>query len=174
MQKLFLSRDLESTEIQAFEKLYHENGAMFLDEQVEIPHICFASLMRSGNTFYRRLIEQISGLVSGSNIMTQTSLCLSFVIQGFKGESVLNNRTWIVKSHFPYVYPFTMPCNINQAIVLVRNPFDVIVSLFQFSLNATQSRNVANDFPTEFKTEWEGFVKFAVKVWNTFYKFYLD
>jgi len=64
------------------------------------------------------------------------------------------------------MYPFTQPLNISKAIVLVRNPFDIIVSLFQFSLTVTQSRNCTNDFPVEFKTEWEGFVKFAVKIWN--------
>ncbi len=31
-----------------------------------------------------------------------------------------------------------------------------------------------NDFPTEFKSEWEAFVKFATKVWQQFYKFYID
>jgi hypothetical protein len=41
---------------------------MFLDGKVDVPQICFASLMRSGNTFYRKLIESITGLVSGSNI----------------------------------------------------------------------------------------------------------
>ena len=94
--------------------------------------------------------------------------------QGFKAESIIDNRSWVIKSHFPYVYPFTIPCKISRSIVLVRNPFDVVASLFQFSFTTSQSRNCTNDFTVEFKAEWENFVKFAVKVWKDFYKFYLD
>jgi hypothetical protein len=103
---------------------------MYLDATAKTPKIAFASLMRSGNTFYRKFIEDITGVASGSNIEIMSSPQISFVAQGFKGESVMDDRTFVVKTHFPYVYPFTVPIGISQAIVLVRNPLDVIVSLF--------------------------------------------
>lgn len=127
---LFQSKDFESNEIKEFEQLVKENGSMYFDKTCEVPPICFASIMRCGNTFYRRLIENISGVVTGSNIRITTTLCLAFVATGFKGESIMDNRSWVIKSHFPYVYPTASPCSISRAIVLVRNPLDVIVSLF--------------------------------------------
>jgi hypothetical protein len=42
----------------------------------------------------------------------------------------MDDRSWILKTHYPYVYPFTMPMKVSTAIILVRNPFDVITSLF--------------------------------------------
>lgn len=50
--------------------------------------------------------------------------------QGLKGESIIDSRVWVVKTHYPYMYPFTSPLNGQVALVLVRNPLDVIMSLF--------------------------------------------
>jgi hypothetical protein len=65
---MLLGKDTQSDEIAGFEQLVQENGSMYFDKKCEVPPIAFASLMRSGNTFYRRLIEEISGVATGSNL----------------------------------------------------------------------------------------------------------
>lgn len=110
--------------------LLSSNYSLFLDESERVPKIAFASLMRSGNTFCRKLTESITGVATGSNFMNTSSLQMSFVIQGFKGETITDDKTWIVKTHFPYTYPITTEFTLSRSLVLVRNPFDVITSLF--------------------------------------------
>jgi len=128
--RIFLSKETDTEEIKQFEEITAANRPMFLDETINTPKIAFASLMRSGNTFYRRLFEEVTGVASGSNIELMSSPQLGFFAQGFHGESIYNDRCFMLKTHFPYVYPFTQPVGISKAIVLVRSPLDVIVSLF--------------------------------------------
>ena len=79
-------------------KWMFDGNFRFLDgESIENNKIGFTNFPRSGNSFLRRLFEQITGIVTGGifDLITATSL----QIQGFKGEYVWDNRVWIVKSH---------------------------------------------------------------------------
>mmetsp|Transcript_13517 Transcript_13517/g.9742 ORF Transcript_13517/g.9742 Transcript_13517/m.9742 type:complete len:88 (+) Transcript_13517:577-840(+) len=87
--------------------------------------------MRSGNTLFRKLIEQISGTITGSNLKNSFTHQLQLACEGFKGENITDDRVWAIKTHFPYVYNFmNKPVSGNRAIVIVRNPLDSLVSLF--------------------------------------------
>lgn len=130
LSSILASKEIDSDEIKTFEYLADSNHPMYLDGSVQVPKIAFASLMRSGNTFFRRLVENITGVATGSNICTGSSLSLGFVAGGFKAEGITDDRTWIFKTHYPYIYPSTYPASMTKSIVLVRNPFDVLVSLF--------------------------------------------
>ena len=84
--------------------------------------------MRSGNTLSRKLMESISGVSTGSNYSIIPSINFALTVQGFKGENHHDNKVWILKTHFPYVYPFASVMSASRAFVLVRNPLDIIVS----------------------------------------------
>ena len=100
--------------------------------------VFIASLMRSGNTYTRKMFEQITGTCTGSNFPNNTSWDAALVMMGFKGQQHVDNQIWGQKSHHPYNYPFIpLPQDGSKAIVIVRNPLDIIVSLFQFSLTGT-------------------------------------
>lgn len=103
---------------------------MFLDESVEVPKILFGSLMRSGNTFFRKTLECITGVSTGSNIPSNNTVNFVLMAQGFRAESIIDDKTWLIKTHFPYMYPLTYPIKGCKGIVLVRNPLDMVVSLF--------------------------------------------
>ena len=103
---------------------------MFLDRRSKVPKIIFASLMRSGNSFFRKLIEQVVGVATGSNLMNNALLNFMLCAGGLKGEQFADDRVWLIKTHFPYMYPKTFPFSGQTAIVLVRNPLDMLVSLF--------------------------------------------
>lgn len=57
--KIFLNKDPNAfaDETKDFEKNTEEYSTLFLDEQVKPVNCFIASLMRSGNTFFRRLLE---------------------------------------------------------------------------------------------------------------------
>jgi hypothetical protein len=57
LESLFLRTDQEAEEIKAFENTIKEWGPLFLDEKKPVPRVYIASLMRSGNTFFRTLLE---------------------------------------------------------------------------------------------------------------------
>jgi hypothetical protein len=103
---------------------------MNLDGTVEVPKILFGSLMRSGNTFFRKTLESITGINTGSNLSNLASLNFYLMAQGFRAEAIIDDRSWVIKTHYPYIYPFCVPVKGCKGIVLVRNPLDMVVSLF--------------------------------------------
>jgi hypothetical protein len=80
----------------------------------------------------------------------------------------------LIKTHFPYIYPHTYPLSGSTAIVLARNPLDMIVSLFMMSLTLTHSKSCSNDFTKEFAEEWNWAVTQYMNLWNEFYKYWID
>jgi hypothetical protein len=72
------------------------------------------------------------------------------------------------------MYPFTCPLSGSLSIVLVRNPLDVIMSLFSLALTLTHNRTIGNDIQAEFGEEWDWAIKKYVALWNQFYQFYID
>jgi hypothetical protein len=130
--------------------------------------------MRSGNSLLRRIVERVSGIITGANFPTLLPGCFALSIQGFKGEYNFDDKVWMVKAHYPYMYPFTAPISASKAICLVRSPFDVMASLWQLSVNGTHTRSMKNDFPNEFPEEWDWFVREHIDIYNKFYDFWLD
>lgn len=74
-------------------------------------------------------MENVSGITTGSNLpfLIRTTAQL---MMGSKGENITDDRCWIVKTHYPQGTPFpTLPISGTKAIVIVRNPYDIITSL---------------------------------------------
>jgi thiol-disulfide isomerase/thioredoxin len=162
LQRIFrldLAHAAESDEVHMFEKLVNENGSLMLDESREVPQVYFASVMRSGNTLSRKLMESISGVSTGSNYNIIPSINMALTIQGFKAENHYDSKVWILKTHFPYILPYANIMTAGRAVLLVRNPLDIIVSQFMMSTTVTHSRTCANDFTVEFADEWKWLVK---------------
>lgn len=47
---------------------------------------------------------------------------------GMKGENVVNDTVWVVKSHSPWPMPNAPLYNVNKLFVVVRNPLDTVFS----------------------------------------------
>lgn len=98
---------------------------------MSVPKVFVASMPRSGNSLIRKLFESITGIVTGSNFTNHSIMNFSLAFQGFKGEGYIDDSIWMVKSHFPLYLPFvTYPHSGSKSLVIVRNPYDSIVSLF--------------------------------------------
>ena len=102
--------------------------------------IAFCSFPRSGNTFLRRYMELITGIQTGADNTLDVNVCLQ--MQGMKGEDIVDDTVWIVKSHSPWIMPSAPVFHANKCIVIVRNPLDTNLSwlhLVAMNNHATKS-----------------------------------
>jgi hypothetical protein len=132
-----------------------------------------ASLMRCGNSLFRRIIEKVTTTIGGAPFNTLLTGCFSTLLQGFVGENQNDMKAWWIKTHYPYVYPFCKPISGSKAVCLVRNPFDTMVSIWQLSVNMTHTRSMLNDFPNEWPEDWDWFVKEHIKIYAGFYEYWM-
>jgi hypothetical protein len=119
--------------------------------------VAFNGYPRSGTTFLRKYIEQITGLVTGATVMLHTATSLQ--ITGLKGEFIADDRCWIVKAHHPILLPGVLKFKSNKVFCCVRNPLDVIVSLA--SLGNTMSHSARPEFcyTNDYPEWWKWWVK---------------
>jgi hypothetical protein len=59
-----------------------------------------ATYRRTGNTFLRKYLEKVTGVVTGSNM--SSDVCSPLWLSCFMGEEVVDDRVWFVKTHFPH------------------------------------------------------------------------
>ena len=91
--------------------------------------VAFCTMSRSGNSFFRKYLENITGVTTGCALVS--TLTAALFMKGLKGEQTTDNSVWIAKSHYPMFLPtINRPLVTNQIICVVRNPIDVIVSNF--------------------------------------------
>ena len=93
------------------------------------------SFPRSGNSFLRKLVEQIIGVPTGNEVKIDPHLTMS----GLMGEGhAANDRVVLTKSHHPLCWrtykddPFIAQCTVNKQLLLMRNPIDNFISFTIF------------------------------------------
>jgi hypothetical protein len=86
----------------------------------------FQSFPRSGNTFVRKYFEMLTGVETGADNTLHVNVQLQ--LQGLKGEDIVDDTVWIVKTHTPWIMPFAPVFFCNKIICVVRSPVDVILS----------------------------------------------
>ena len=93
------------------------------------PMIALVSFQGSGNTWLRYLLEQSTGIYTGS------IYCDTALKKYFPGEYVVSGNVVAVKTHIPNTHHIPTPLKgslnrelYDKAILLVRNPFDALVS----------------------------------------------
>jgi len=90
----------------------------------------YTSYSRSGNTLFRKLLEQSTGIFTGSDGDLNYSLHYQLQHAGFTAEAFSDNSVWFVKTHYPLGREVFFTA--NKTICCVRNPFDVVTSMFHF------------------------------------------
>ena len=100
--------------------------------------VILASYSRSGNTLLRKYLQDITGVITGSDVDVRRGLCSYLVDKGMKGEGKINNRVWIIKTHFPESDGYKKFLA-NKCVLLVRNPMDSIMSLYNMIVTGTHS-----------------------------------
>jgi hypothetical protein len=129
------------------------------------------SYPRSGNTMLRSLLERATGLVTGSDTRPDRTLSLALAERhGLVGEGICSNVVFC-KTHWPE----RIGCQFykgNRAIMLVRNPFDAIDSMWNLNATNTHTEKITEDV---YKEHWDfycSFVRNEMKIWLKFHDFW--
>ena len=128
------------------------------------------SYPRSGNSLVRRIIEQLTGTVTGSDGRPDRPLIRQLAELGMKGEGLMDSQVWCVKSHFPERIGRDR-LTIQRSIIIVRNPFDSILSFFHMMMTYSHSKSVSFDAFNAYYTElWADFLFEELSVWIQFHE----
>lgn len=131
-------------------------------------HVCFTSFPRSGNSFLRKFIEQVSGISTGSTMPLHTASSLQ--IMGMKGEGYTDDTTWIVKAHHPMYVQFSSSFTSNKVFMCVRNPLDVFPSQAAFYNTMSHGNKPDFEIHTEFPEWWAWFVKTQTQIMKRYFE----
>lgn len=68
-------------------------------------HVGYCSFPRCGNSFLRKYLTNITGIETGSDNNQTIGIWVMQNLHEFAGESIVDESTWIRKSHAPiYIY----------------------------------------------------------------------
>jgi len=133
------------------------------------------SYPRSGNTLMRSLLEAATGRITGSDSRPNRNLAAELLRCGFLGEGVCDPSVWLVKSHYPE-RPGYRRFRAQRVVLLVRNPFDSILSYLHMGLTNTHDRTLsaASLALPEVRDLWADFAVSEAAVWRRFHEFWLQ
>ena len=136
---------------------------------------CLVSYPRSGNSFVRRRLEQMTGIITGSDSRPNRTLSKALLRCGFIGEGICDDSVFIVKSHFPERLGYRI-FNSHRILLLVRNPFAAIESYFHMGLTNTHNKSLSDQVRHSSKISelFHEFLINEVKVWKMFYEYWLE
>ena len=79
---------------------------------------------------------------------------VNFQLLGAKGEDIVDDSIWIIKSLYPWIPPEPTSFMANRAIIVVRNPLDSILSWYHYLTQMNHSTKapyrVDKDYPQLF------------------------
>ena len=168
LKELLLSKDL--SRLVELEEISKEKR--FLDDKVDMTQgdrVAFCSFPRSGNSFLRKYLEEITGICTGSD--TYVEISHSLQTMGLKGESHANtDKVWITKTHHPWTIILSTKFVGNKMIFLMRNPIDNIPSLAHLSELHSHSLVTKEDYSKDFPEFWELFTTNAIKDMKEYFR----
>ncbi len=101
LKEILTSKDLDR--YQELEELTANGKCSFLDASVNLTDnkVAFQSFVRSGNTFLRRYLEQITGVFTGADM--NISHTFFEAMMGLLGQNITcdSNQVWVTKTHYP-------------------------------------------------------------------------
>ena len=121
-----------------------EIGFLKGDKNMSTPaeKIVLTSYPRSGNTLIRTYLEKLTRIYTGSDCDVRRPLNKQLQDMGMAGEGQIDDRVWIVKSHYPERIG-RAKFAANKCIIIVRNPLDSIFSLFNMVATTTHSESIS-------------------------------
>lgn len=75
-----------------------------------------------------------------------------------KGDEIVDDRVWIVKTHHPALMPGVLKFGCNKIICCVRNPLDVFISFAALANTLAHTAKPEFDFATDYPQWWSWWV----------------
>jgi hypothetical protein len=134
--------------------------------------VLLASYPRSGNSLLRAVVERLTGVYTGSDSDPRRPLNQQLVDAGMLGEGFVDGRVFAIKTHFPERLG---RCQVRapRAILVVRNPFDAIVSYFNMVVTETHTETVEDHEFLRLASMWDAFLREETEVWKQFHQHWL-
>mmetsp|Transcript_23706 Transcript_23706/g.37864 ORF Transcript_23706/g.37864 Transcript_23706/m.37864 type:complete len:414 (-) Transcript_23706:2276-3517(-) len=152
-------------------------GLRFLksgDSRSELENrVALASYPRSGNSLLRSLIERLTGVFTGSDGDPRRELNKQLVEKGMYGEGIVDDSVFAIKTHFPERVG-RCAFKVGRGIVIVRNPFDAMVSYFNMILTQTHTLTIKDDEFKKYAEIWDHFVREEIGIWKEFHEHWLS
>ena len=117
----------------------------------------------------RTYFEKLTDVFTGSDGDLNYTLHQSLQHCGFTAEAHIDN-VWIVKTHYPLGKDKTVTA--KRVICCVRNPLDVVTSMFNFW--STQTQNLSCDADFSSMSEWDALIKQEITLWRDFHKYWIS
>ena len=129
--------------------------------------VSYSTFPRVGNSFLRKYLQMITGVATGSDMPMELNLDMQLISN--KAEEITDSSVWIYKSHDPYLIPFNQKGKANKVICCVRNPYDIIASLFTFNELSVNQGGKMNEKLDAFPVIWGAAVEISV---SNIYKYH--
>ncbi|CAH0758810.1 unnamed protein product [Diatraea saccharalis] len=131
--------------------------------------VALASFPGSGNTWLRYLLQQATGIVTGSIYMDY-----GLRVHGFPAENVTDGSVLVVKTHEA---PPISPNKFKSALLLIRNPKDAILADF----NRVHKGHIGTAPKSAFKkksynreeSDWSYYVASQLTAWESLHRLWL-
>ncbi|KAL4227546.1 hypothetical protein ACF0H5_012989 [Mactra antiquata] len=158
-----------STEVETID--CHSRSIHFLQAS-NPPYVALASFPGSGNTWTRLLLEELTGIYTGS-IYTDGMSKMS----GSR-KCPLDGEVFIIKTHatrYRFTHPFcksnhTSKGYFGKAIFILRDPYNALIADF----NRHKAGKITTASQEVFKsTDWRVFVTKRIKRWRNFVLFWI-
>ncbi|XP_050406983.2 WSCD family member AAEL009094 [Patella vulgata] len=124
-----------------------------------------ASFPGSGNSWLRHRLQQATGIYTGSVDDEKFMIDNGYLGEGITGGSVL-----VVKTHHRYDDQRGIDGHYKKAILLLRNPYDAILSWFQLALTDNHTATVS---PQKFCSAWPKNISNLIRIWIRFVESWL-
>ena len=121
----------------------------------------------------RRLLEEITGVFTGSDTRSGRAMADMLKGYGLVGESNCTRQAWIIKTHFPERLGW-MRFPVRRAILLVRHPVNAIDSYFNMQLAACHTMSLDKSQYTRFAEIWRDHVATEARVWADFHAYWFS
>ncbi|CAH1778829.1 unnamed protein product [Owenia fusiformis] len=130
----------------------------------DLPLTALASFPGSGNTWARHLIQELTGIYTGSVYNDKL-----MAVDEFPGSLIYNSSVIAIKTHLP-VLQTPSGTRYDKAILLLREPYDTFLAEF----NRAKGGKKTGHAKKEAFTKWDKFVTKSITEWSFFVDTWLN
>ena len=95
-------------------------------------------------------------------------------MQGLKGEEIVDDTVWVVKTHSPWHVPLQEVFQCQKVIGVVRNPLDTIISFLHLCAQCNHTAKAEFEYEVTYPNYWNWWVHDMASQIRQWYNVVLD